>query len=104
MNRLTITGLSKAMSKKLDLAYALIKGQFSPAAEDIYQHGMLIAAQKNAKGKDRTILKAAIPQSQEALTKSARENSVLARLLEQMAKHPELDLNLVSSHKNTLST
>ncbi len=101
MNRLTIIGLSKGMSKKLQLAYALIKGQFSQPAEDVYQHSMLVAAQKNARGKDRTILNTTVPQSKKDLLKSARENATLAALLEQMAQqYPECGLDI---NKNTLS-
>ena len=99
MDRLTITGLSKGMSNKLIRAYKLIEGKFSPSAEDMYKHSILVAALKGAKGKDRTILKLTVPLSQEALVKSARKDSVLAELLEQMSKHPEFHFH---SNKNML--
>lgn len=100
MNKLTVVNLSKRMREKLESAYSLIKGQFSPAAEDIYQHSMLVAARNNAKGKDLAILKTLIPQSEETLTKSAQENTTLAKLIEQMAEFTEFNFY---NKKNGLS-
>jgi hypothetical protein len=85
------------MSKKLQRAYELIQGKFSPPAEDIYQHSMLVAAKESAKGKDSAILKKSIAQSKAALLNSAKSDLVLAQLLEQMANHPTLELSIIDN-------
>lgn len=99
MNRLTIAGLSKGLIKKLQLARKLVEAGFSQPAQDVHAHHMLVALQEKARGKDRVILNAVVPESKKDLLKSARTNAILADLLEQMKQHPEFDL---AKNTNTL--